>query len=297
MTSHLPSSITAILLLCLRMVDAVNFEKTSSCNRRLSGADTGNIHYPESSKTHEDDKFCNYAIEVPSKKRINLTFTDIWLQATCSALTDFVVVFDGSDCMSRRLGAVYEGEGTFISSTNKITALLISNEPFRTGRFSATYTAVTGTSATVPKSSGPNCGQELTAESGSISFHGTAQTNVLCIWRIRVPSGKTINLRITTLNLDAAFTSLRVLNGENCGASLIAYIYGMPENRPFTVNSTSNTLTLVLSSPFGFASEVIEATYSSIGQNTQSSSTKKVVGIRIHLYLLFATFLTCNKKP
>ncbi|CAH8491220.1 unnamed protein product [Dicrocoelium dendriticum] len=254
------------------------------CSSSFTTSKDGTFIEKVNPSSFETKSFCNYFIQVQQGNQVNLTFTDVQLETYDFSLTDYVVIFDGADCMSKRIGVVYDKHtSNFTSTSNKMTALLMVNNHVYPVGFQAKYDTVTGKDPTIqpPPSTQnrilDNCGSNLTNASGQLSFNGSEVPNVLCIWKITVNTKKVVLLQVEKLTLESSFSSFRVLDGSTCAANEIYRIWGYDDFKPTSILSYSNTITVVFASPPGIVREKVMASYTSVEPNFTTTTTTTTV--------------------
>ncbi|CAH8550327.1 unnamed protein product [Dicrocoelium dendriticum] len=246
-------------------------EPISNCSRNFTGNETGVILSPGYPESYGDEEFCNYAITVPANKQINLTFTVARLERRLELLLDFIVIFDGVDCMSKRIAAVVDlSTPSFISSNNSMVALFASDATHRRGPFAAEFSAVSKQTPTKPVSPPPHNhiletrGWEIRKDVGNFTYRGELGWNYLCIWRITVSPGRKMLLNFAVISITYGGSWLRVLDGGDCGAPTVYFLPGFANALNVTLNSTSNTMMVVYAALAGRKPDLIVASFSSV---------------------------------
>ncbi|CAH8520516.1 unnamed protein product [Dicrocoelium dendriticum] len=214
------------------------------CHRRYAASKNGTVEYTEGTG---NIAFCNYEIAVDSKSQIRLEFAKTNLDRLGPAFVDYVLAFDGPDCMSTRIGAVSgKRTPTFTSSGNQMTALFVR------GNIGKVFKAMYSTD---------NCGGERNGPNGTISFKGDEKVNALCIWRLRVGEGKKVHLQLRAKQSASVGSWIRLLDGSNCSARELAYITAQSKSQTYNETSTSNVMMVIFSSVNGFPPEEFRAFY------------------------------------
>ncbi|CAH8550221.1 unnamed protein product [Dicrocoelium dendriticum] len=232
--------VTIISLNCIHIVPNL------TCSESFTLKEKGTIYSPGYPSWYGPRRFCNYKIDFASDKQVALNFTN----ANLDSVWDRIFVFDGPDCMSKRIGVLRRTDTPkFISSGKGITALLITEGEEGSWGFKADYSA-------------ENCGKELNGTAGNFSYVGKRGSDVLCVWRITVPHGGQVHLSFKRLVLNSFSSWLRVLDGSTCGAKVIAEFSMATYLGGLDVNSTSNVMTIVYSSVRSTDLDVIDAFYS-----------------------------------
>ncbi|CAI2738711.1 unnamed protein product [Dicrocoelium dendriticum] len=236
---------------------------TQSCHRTYAFSNNGTIQERE---LFGESRFCNYDISVDSKRQIELKFKKARLKSLDVAYLDYVLVFDGPNCMLTRVGAVSGGDTpTFTSSRNKMTALFIRE--YARSTFKATYSAVNkrnATETTPPSDINrilDNCGGERNGPNGTISFKGDRMANNLCIWRLKVGKGKKVHLQLRAKQSKALGSLIRILDGGDCAARELARITVQNKSQTYKEISTSNMMMVVFSSVVGSPTEEVQVLF------------------------------------
>ncbi|CAH8596547.1 unnamed protein product [Dicrocoelium dendriticum] len=196
--------------------------------------------------------FCNYAINVTAKAQIRIKFTESKLGIYGDEIGEYILLFDGPDCMATRMAVVTEKDDTIhITKGNTLTALVITDEQAPRGIFKAEY--VEG-----------NCGAEIIGNNGIISRKGGSKGSTLCIWRITVDVGRKIKIRLREWSYLLSGSWIRILDGSTCGANELLYITSNYEELPKEeFISTSNTLMVVFAHSVAEPEDLFEASYKS----------------------------------
>ncbi|CAH8638178.1 unnamed protein product [Dicrocoelium dendriticum] len=255
----------------------------NSCRLSFVGKENGTMIGYSNKSNFDVEGFCNYAMEVREGNQVNLTFENVTLEREGVSLKDYIVIFDGPDCMSRRIRAVHDQQTPrFISSGNRMAALFISNSQSETVGFKARFYTVTSQNASKPLPPKGrnlilwNCGGNLTNETGSLSFNKTSLQNALCIWRITVAVDKLVELHIEKLELQTLSSSFRVLDGNDCAADVIYYHRSYDAAGPLSINSTSNVMVVVLAAPLGLSFAEVKASYKSVPNRNFTNTTTPI---------------------
>ncbi|CAH8506550.1 unnamed protein product [Dicrocoelium dendriticum] len=225
---------------------------------------SGTVQSPGYPNWSRFEAFCNHEIGVRSKMQVLLNFTEVKLD------TDFgrIVVFDGSDCLSKRIGLVLNGNTpVFISSGNRMTVLSLTDGSDAKWRFRAKYSTGKYIQSNILTG---NCGKELTDSTGNFSYRGHGKVQVLCVWRITVSPGGIVHLGFNRLIMKSRGSRLRVLDGVTCGGTVLA---NLDKDQPIPqsgVNSTGNSMTVVYSSAVSHDLEIMDAFYSSSACSSSS---------------------------
>ncbi|CAH8607047.1 unnamed protein product [Dicrocoelium dendriticum] len=231
------------------------------CPPFVSTNNTGIFHSPNYPLPYPPNALCAYTVNVPRDGRVKF----ILLDADLERYFDNLILFDGPDCLSRRIAAVdRRTEEVFITTRNYLFVLFISN-PFTKKRGFQAQFEQTNAQSTVSTIAAPtgllrNCGGEIVSAEGTIAHTTCCERSVLCIWRINGEPGHTVELRITKFKTANGADFLQILDGADCSAREIRWLHDKPTWPQNFVQSTSNALTLILRS----MGEMVdfEATYS-----------------------------------
>ncbi|CAH8503956.1 unnamed protein product [Dicrocoelium dendriticum] len=216
--------------------------------------------------------FCSTTLSAPNAQGIRLEFVDVDLEYNHRYLFDYLIIFDGPDCLAPRLGVAFgqKHQMTFSSQQNRVSLLFISDYEMQKAGFKLIYRPETlqdqwkrnNEIEPIYQHILKNCGEELNESSSNIIFwRGIHEANTLCIWRITNNFGGTITLKIEELKFKTRSGSLRILDGRDCGAEVIhIFVQNTPSfNRK--LRGSSNTMTVVLSAP-GEEGNIFNATLS-----------------------------------
>ncbi|CAI2738059.1 unnamed protein product, partial [Dicrocoelium dendriticum] len=105
------------------------------------------------------------------------------------------------------------------------------------------------------------CGKDIKAEIGNLSYQGKEGRNYLCIWRITVEYGKVIAFNLTNISISYTENWLRLLDGSDCGAPVVYFVSGDSENSLVSLTSTSNTMMVIYNAISEGEKDTFEATY------------------------------------
>ncbi|CAI2738091.1 unnamed protein product, partial [Dicrocoelium dendriticum] len=255
--------------------------RDASCSQTFIGNESGQLLSPGYPENYTTSEFCNYAIQLPSNRQVNLTFTEVELERWNNSLVDFIVLFDGVDCMSQRIAAVVNiSTPSYISSGNSMVALFTSDINTQTGAFAAKFTTVSRSEPVPPFPENKileRCGEDIKAINGKLLYEGKGGVNHLCIWRITVEYGKMLTFNLTKLSLSYPRNWLRILDGSDCGAPVVYFANGDSEKRLVSLTSTTNTMMVIFAEINGNGTDRIEADYYMVSATPGSQSEGDVV--------------------
>ncbi|CAH8515138.1 unnamed protein product, partial [Dicrocoelium dendriticum] len=247
----------ANLILCMSEEHA-HGRADLTCNEIHNGTNEGTIHNPMYPDNDHGTKFCNYQITVPSNNQVALSFPELKFVHSDSA----IFLFDGPDCMSRRIGHVwYLKDNPLISSGNSITALLTVQNGAEVWGFKGNYS----TGASTLQTAQGDCGGELRGPNGKFSFRKNSSSLVVCVWRITVTPRRKVKLIFNSLTLAAFNPLLRVLDGSTCGGLMLSELSRTSSIPQSGIVSNSNTMTVVYTEAYvGAELTNIDASFSEI---------------------------------
>lgn len=245
----LPTTVTAYADTMLVIFTSDNFLNDAgwtasyTCDTTVGGSCQGNVVLTDCSGTIEDGSGdsnysnnleCSWTIIPPGATSITLEFTAFQTETGF----DFVEVYEGPDANGTLLGTF---DGAFlpnmvVSNTGAMYIRFYSDDNFTYSGWSANYTCDT---ATVP---GTYCQGDtlLTDCSGSIS-DGSGTESYLsgsdCGWLINPPGATSITLIFSEFNTESGFDFVRVYDGTDSNAPLLASYSGNGNQLPVTSTS------------------------------------------------------------
>ncbi|CAH8560709.1 unnamed protein product [Dicrocoelium dendriticum] len=112
------------------------------CNQKFGNSDSGILLSPGYPVGYGENEFCNYAVKVISDDQIGLFFMEANLNEDYQESENYILLFDGPDCMSPVMGKVVNDHFRLYYTTgNQLTLLFISGRQSQGHRFQATYFA------------------------------------------------------------------------------------------------------------------------------------------------------------
>ncbi|XP_043916230.1 cubilin-like [Protopterus annectens] len=172
------------------------------CGGYLTG-NTGTFVTPDSNNDGRYDKNlqCVWNIVVPMNKNINFTFSSFALEGQSGGVCryDYVKLYDGEDSSSHEVG-MFCGSVVppfFVSTSNFLTVMFVSDSVVEMAGFNATYTAVD-----LP------CGGTINATSSvqtltSPGYPGAYPTFTVCNWTIDAPAQEQVKISVQAFHLEA----------------------------------------------------------------------------------------------
>lgn len=239
---------------------------TNRCFPNHPGEISGSINFASG----QSNSFCNTLISTIKGNQISMHFVAD-LKVIDDVYYDYVVLFDGTDCMARRFEVVKGKCDQMITSPGKnVRLLFISDMTYPKTGFHLDYNSVPeqNNMNRAEVAVNPtvnilyNCGAELNATMpNTISWQGFDRKNTLCIWRIRNNQDKNISLRIEELQFTTKSSFVRIVDGFDCNAEIIHEFRGTKPQQSVTVHSSRSSMMIILSVPQA-KSDVFKASYS-----------------------------------
>ncbi|XP_012636747.2 CUB and zona pellucida-like domain-containing protein 1 [Microcebus murinus] len=258
---------------CLAQVNYTEDEGKSNCSASLGGANLAENHKALILQLNPSEN-CAWTIERPENKSIRIIFSQIQLDPNGSCQRENIKVFDGTSTNGPLLGKVCS-ENNFVpvfeSSFNTLTFQIVTD------------------SATVQRSififyyffssdiSIPNCGGYLDALEGSFTSPNYPKPHpelAYCVWHIQVEKGYKIKLNFKEIFLEiddhCKFDFVAVYDGSSTDSGLIGKVCGRVKP---TFDSSSDSLTVVLSTDYANSYRGFSASYTSIyAENINTTS-------------------------
>ncbi|XP_004681025.1 PREDICTED: CUB and zona pellucida-like domain-containing protein 1 [Condylura cristata] len=257
----------------LAQLHSTGSEGKSSCTASLGGASQSEVHKALllQLKPNED---CTWTIERPEQKSIRIIFSHFQLDSDASCEREYIQVFDGNSSRSALLGRVCSKSQyipVFESSSNSLTFRIVTDAA------SIQRTAFVFYYFFSPGSSIPNCGGYLDGTEGSFTSPSYPKPHpelAYCVWHIQVDEGYKIKLKIKDILLevdkDCRFDFVAVYDGASTSSGLVGKVCGTTAP---TFESSSNSLTVVLSTDYANSYRGFSASYTSLyAENINTTS-------------------------
>lgn len=183
-------------------------------------ANTGSFSDGSMANNYDNNQFCSWLIQ-PSSGTVTLSFSNFATEATF----DRVIVFDGIDNTAPQIGN-FSGSSLPPSLTSSANSMYIE---FRTNGTTtdAGWDASYITNTVTPTCSGTT---NLTAASGTFddgSGNGVNYSdNLNCSWLIQPPGANGVTINFTSFDTESNVDFLRIYNGTNNSAPLVATLSG-----------------------------------------------------------------------
>ncbi|XP_008569337.1 PREDICTED: CUB and zona pellucida-like domain-containing protein 1 [Galeopterus variegatus] len=207
---------------------------------------------------------CTWTIERPENKSTRIIFSHIQLDPDGSCESENIKVFDGTSTNGPLLGKICSQNDyvpVFESSSSTLTLQIITDSAIIERTVFIFYYFFSDTSI-------PNCGGYLDALEGSFTspnYPGSHPELAYCVWHIQVDEGYKIKLSFKDIFLEiddhCRFDFIAVYDGPSTNSGLIGQVCGLVTP---TFESSSDSLTVVLSTDYANSYRGFSASYTSI---------------------------------
>ncbi|XP_040530858.1 CUB and zona pellucida-like domain-containing protein 1 isoform X1 [Gallus gallus] len=208
---------------------------------------------------------CLWHIQRSENQTIRLIFSYFKFNPSSSCETESIKVYDGPSSNSPLLGQVCNNTDAvpvFQSSSNSLTFLITTNSVAFTRNFFVSYYYFS------PETTIENCGGSLTGPSGTFTspnYPAAYPEFTYCVWHIQTTKNSKISLEFQDffleLDQNCQFDFLAVYDGLTTDTGLIGKACGV--SRP-TFESSSNAMTVVLSTDYANSYRGFSARYTSV---------------------------------
>ncbi|XP_021109137.1 CUB and zona pellucida-like domain-containing protein 1 [Heterocephalus glaber] len=245
----------------------------SSCSASLGGANLTDTHKALILQLTASEN-CTWTIERPENKSIRIIFSHIQLDPEGTCESENIKVFDGSSTNGPLQGEICSKNDfvpVFESSSNTLTFQIITDsESIQRSVFIFYYYFSSGTSI-------PNCGGYLNTLEGSFTSPNYPQPHpelAYCVWHIQVENGYKIRLNFKEIFLEiddhCRFDFIAIYDGSSTKTGLMGQVCGRVTP---TFESSSDSLTVVLSTDYANSYRGFSASYTSIyAENINTTS-------------------------
>ncbi|XP_047409838.1 CUB and zona pellucida-like domain-containing protein 1 [Sciurus carolinensis] len=249
---------------CLAELNSTEAEGRSSCTASLGGANMADTHKALILKLNADEN-CTWTIYRPENKSIRSIFSHVQLDPDGRCESENIQVFDGPSTNGPLLGKICSENDyvpVFESSSNTLTfQILTDSARIQRNVFIFYYFFSYDTSI-------PGCGGYLGALEGSFTSPNYPKPHpelAYCVWHIQVDQGYRIKLNFKEIFLEVdahcRFDFIAVYDGSSTNSGLIGKVCG--RGAP-TFESSSDSLTVVLSTDYANSYRGFSASYASI---------------------------------
>ncbi|XP_021255263.1 CUB and zona pellucida-like domain-containing protein 1 [Numida meleagris] len=208
---------------------------------------------------------CVWHIQRSENQTIRLIFSYFKFNPSSTCETENIKVYDGPSSNSALLGQVCNNTDAvpvFQSSSNSLTFLVTTNSVAFARNFFAFYYFFS------PETTTENCGGSLTGPNGTFTspnYPAAYPAFTYCVWHIQTAKNSKISLEFQDffleLDQNCQFDFLAVYDGLTTNTGLIGKACGV--SRP-TFESSSNAMTVVLSTDYANSYRGFSARYTSI---------------------------------
>ncbi|XP_015723058.1 CUB and zona pellucida-like domain-containing protein 1 [Coturnix japonica] len=254
-------------LLLLPLLAALAFAEDNSIE--LMGVPRCGASFTEPNKAFKIDlnsnANCVWHIQRSENQTIRLIFSYFKFNPSSSCETESIKVYDGPSSNSSLLGQVCNNTNAvpvFQSSSNSLTFLVTTNSVAFARNFFVFYYFLS------PETMIKNCGGSLTGPNGTFTspnYPAAYPEFTYCVWHIQTTKDSKISLEFQDLFLEldqkCQFDFLAVYDGLSTNNGLIGKACGV--SRP-TFESSSNAMTVVLSTDYANSYRGFSARYTSI---------------------------------
>ncbi|EHH65083.1 hypothetical protein EGM_18427 [Macaca fascicularis] len=262
-----------LILSCLAELTMAEAEGNSSCSVTLGGANMAETHKAMILQLNPSEN-CTWTIERPENKSIRLIFSYIQLDPDGSCESENIKVFDGTSSNGPLLGQVCSKNDyvpVFESSASTLTFQIVTDSARIQRTVFVFYYFFS------PNTSIPNCGGYLDTLEGSFTSPNYPNPHpelAYCVWHIQVEKGYKIKLNFKEIFLEidkqCKFDFLAIYDGPSTNSGLIGQVCGRVTP---TFESSSNSLTVVLSTDYANSYRGFSASYTSIyAENINTTS-------------------------
>ncbi|KAM5243517.1 CUB and zona pellucida-like domain-containing protein 1 [Hipposideros larvatus] len=244
-----------------------------SCRASLGGASLSETHSALILQLTANED-CTWTLERPENKSIRIIFSHFQLDPDASCESENIRVFDGNSTKGTLLGKVcskIDYVPVFESSSNTLTFQIVTDSArFQRTVFIFYYFFSPGTPI-------PNCGGYLDAFEGSFTSPNYPKPHpelAYCVWHIQVEKGYKIKLNFKEIFLEldeqCRFDFVAVYDGSSTTSGLLGQVCGRVKP---TFESSSDSLTVVLSTDYANSYRGFSASYTSIyAENINTTS-------------------------
>ncbi|KAF5916894.1 hypothetical protein HPG69_009552, partial [Diceros bicornis minor] len=236
----------------------------SSCSASLGGSNVAETHRALILQLNPSED-CTWTLERPENKSIRIIFSNLQLDPDGSCESENIQVFDGNSTKGSLLGKVCSKNDyipVFESSFDTLTVQIVTDAArIQRSVFIFYYYFSSDTSI-------PNCGGYLDTLEGSFTSPNYPKPHpelAYCVWHIQVEKGYKIKLNFKEIFLEVdehcRFDFVAVYDGSSTTSGLIAQVCGLVKP---TFESSSDSLTVVLSTDYANSYRGFSASYTSI---------------------------------
>ncbi|XP_037015006.2 CUB and zona pellucida-like domain-containing protein 1 [Artibeus jamaicensis] len=265
--------LTLLTVSCLAEFNGTQSEGLSSCRASLGGASQSEAHKALILQLSPNEN-CTWTLGRPENKSIRVIFSHFQLDPDGSCESENIQVFVGNSTLGSLLGKVCSKNDyvpVFESSSNTLTFQIVTDSA-RIQRTVFMFYYFFSPSASIP-----NCGGYLDNPEGSFTspnYPNSHPEMAYCVWHIQVEEGYKIELNFKEIFLEVdkncRFDFVAVYDGPSTTSGLIGQVCGRVKP---SFESSSNSLTVVLSTDYANSYRGFSASYASIyAENVNTTS-------------------------
>ncbi|XP_004625658.1 CUB and zona pellucida-like domain-containing protein 1 [Octodon degus] len=257
---------------CLAELSVSEAEGRSSCTANLGGANLADTHKAMILELNPSEN-CTWTIERSENKSIRIIFSHVQLDPEGACDSESIKVFDGSSTNGPLLGEVCSANDfvpVFESSSNTLTFQIITDSASVQRAIFLFYYFFS------PDTSVPDCGGYLNTLEGSFTSPNYPRPHpelAYCVWHIQVEKGYKIRLDFKEIFLEVddqcRFDFIAVYDGPTTKSDLMRQVCGRVAP---TFESSSDSLTVVLSTDYANSYRGFSASYTSIYADVNTTS-------------------------
>ncbi|XP_060097457.1 CUB and zona pellucida-like domain-containing protein 1 [Heteronotia binoei] len=222
-----------------------------------------------------ENESCTWYIEKDVDQNIRLIFSYFQFNPLSTCDRENIIIYDGPSANSSLLGQIcnsHESVPVFESSSNALTFRLSTDSTAFKRIVFAFYYFISPESATIE-----NCGGRLHSPDGSFTspnYPKSHPTFAYCVWHIQTEANTRINLIFSDFFLEmdenCRFDFVAIYDGATTNSGLIGQVCGLVKP---TFESSSNFMTVVLSTDYANSYRGFSAHYTSIPIPTPQPNT------------------------
>uniref|UniRef100_A0A8C5L839 CUB and zona pellucida-like domains 1 n=1 Tax=Jaculus jaculus TaxID=51337 RepID=A0A8C5L839_JACJA len=249
---------------CWADLNYTEAEGGSSCRASLGGASLGETHRALILQLDGSEN-CTWTIERPENRSVRLILSHVQLNPDASCKSENIQVFDGSSTSAPRLGKVCSRNDfvpVFESSSSSLTFQVVTDW-VQIPRTIFIFYYFFSSEASIP-----DCGGYLDALEGSFTSPNYPKPHpelAYCVWHIQVEKDYRIKLNFKEIFLEmdehCRFDFIAVYDGSSTTSGLMGQICGRGTH---TFESSSDSLTVVLSTDYANSYRGFSASYTSV---------------------------------
>ncbi|KAK3588078.1 hypothetical protein CHS0354_012131 [Potamilus streckersoni] len=177
---------------------SLEYQAVRNCGGYLTAQTQARILKPPNYPyQYENNLYCHWTIEAGMNYRISIRITYLDLEETTICRHNYLQIYLGTTPImgTERMCRKSNTDMNFISSSQQVAVILVTDRPITTMGFSLEYQAIV-----------VNCGRYLTAETSTTTltspyYPSQYENNLQCYWIIQAPMNYKIVIRIINIDL------------------------------------------------------------------------------------------------